>query len=175
MLESGRHDPTFYQEQRGKLAANGRFEGEIWNRRKNGEIYLEWQTITAVKNDDGEVSHYVHVFSDITEKKDVENKIFEMAFYDPLTRLPNRRLLLDKFEQELASAKRHNRFGAVIFMDLDHFKLLNDSQGHLVGDQLLIQVANCLIMVLREEDTPARLGGDEFIVLLHANSAYLNI
>jgi diguanylate cyclase (GGDEF)-like protein/PAS domain S-box-containing protein len=175
MLESGRHDPAFYQEQWEQLAANGRFEGEIWNRRKNGEIYPEWQTITAVKNDDGEVSHYVHVFSDITEKKDVENKIFEMAFYDPLTKLPNRRLLLDRFEQELASAKRHNKFGAVIFMDLDHFKLLNDSQGHLAGDQLLIQVANCLLMVLREEDTPARLGGDEFIVLLHANSAYLNI
>ena len=175
MLESGRHDPTFYQEQWEQLAANGRFEGEIWNRRKNGEIYPEWQTITAVKNDDGEVSHYVHVFSDITEKKDVENKIFEMAFYDPLTKLPNRRLLLDRFEQELASAKRHNRFGAVIFMDLDHFKLLNDTQGHLVGDQLLIQVANCLTLVLREEDTPARLGGDEFIILLHANSAYLNI
>lgn len=175
MLISGRHDPAFYQELWKELAISGSFVGEIWNRRKNGEIYPEWQTITAVKNDAGEVSHYVYVFADITEKKDIEGKIHELAFYDPLTKLPNRRLLLDRFDQELASAKRHKKFGAVIFMDLDHFKSLNDSQGHQVGDLLLIQVANCLTSVLREEDTPARLGGDEFIVLLHANSSYLNI
>jgi diguanylate cyclase (GGDEF)-like protein len=146
----------------------------MWNRRKNGEIYPEWQTITAVKNDAGKVSHYVCVFSDITEKKDAEGKIQAMAFYDPLTKLPNRRLLLDRFDQELATAKRHKQFGAVIFLDLDHFKLLNDSQGHLVGDELLIQVAKRLVSVLREEDTPARLGGDEFVVLLHANSESLS-
>lgn len=174
MLCSGRHDTKFYQELWQQLATSGRFEGELWNRRKNGEIYPQWQTITAVKNKAGEVSHYVYLFTDITEKKDIEDKIFEMAFYDPLTKLPNRRLLLDRFDQELASAKRHKKFGAVIFMDLDNFKLLNDTQGHLIGDQLLIQVANCLILVLREEDTPARLGGDEFVVLLHASSAYIN-
>ena len=164
----------FYQDLWKQLTTNGRFEGEVWNRRKNGEIYPEWQTITAVKNDAGEVSHYVSVFSDITEKKDAEGKIHAMAFYDPLTKLPNRRLLLDRFDQELAIAKRHKQFGAVIFLDLDHFKLLNDSQGHLVGDELLIQVANRLVSVLREEDTPARLGGDEFVVLLHANSESLS-
>ncbi len=174
ILSSGRHDPLFYHKIWKQLQAYGRFEGEIWNQRKNGEIYPEWQTIAAVKNDTGEVSHYVHVFSDITEKKDAENKIHTMAFYDPLTQLPNRRLLLDRFDQELASARRHRQYGAVIFLDLDHFKLLNDLQGHRVGDQLLVQFANRLASVLREEDTPARLGGDEFIVLLHATSEHLN-
>jgi diguanylate cyclase (GGDEF)-like protein/PAS domain S-box-containing protein len=174
ILGSGRHDKAYFQDFWKQLNTNGQFEGEMWNRRENGEIYPEWQTITAVKNDKGKVSHYVSVFSDITEKKDAEGKIYAMAFYDPLTQLPNRRLLVDRFDQELAIAKRHKQFGAVIFLDLDHFKLLNDSQGHLVGDQLLIQVANRLVSVLREEDTPARLGGDEFVVLLHANSESLN-
>ena len=145
----------------------------MWNRRENGEIYPEWQTITAVKNDKGQVSHYVAVFSDITEKKETESRIHNMAFYDSLTGLPNRRLLLDRFDQELAIAKRHGQFGAVIFLDLDHFKLLNDSQGHRIGDELLIQVAKRLASVVREEDTPARLGGDEFVVLLHVNSESL--
>lgn len=170
ILSSGRHDEVFYRDLWTQLTTNGHFEGEIWNRRKNGELYPEWQTITAVKNDAGEVSHYVCVFSDITEKKDAEGKIHALAFYDPLTHLPNRRLLLDRFDHELAIAKRHKQFGAVIFLDLDHFKILNDTKGHLVGDELLIQVAKILVSTLREEDTPARLGGDEFVVLLHANS-----
>ncbi|MDD5461966.1 MAG: EAL domain-containing protein [Methylococcales bacterium] len=173
ILASGYHDKAFFKKSWTQLKRDGRFEGEIWNRRENGETYPEWQTITAVKNDRNEVSHYVSVFSDITEKKEAESRIHNMAFYDPLTRLPNRRLLLDRFHQELAIAKRHGQFGAVIFLDLDHFKLLNDSQGHLIGDELLIQVANRLISVIREEDTPARLGGDEFVVLLHANSESL--
>jgi len=174
ILSSGHHDKAYFQDFWKQLATNGCFEGELLNRRENGEIYPEWQTITAVKNDKGEVSHYVSVFSDITEKKDAEDKIHAMAFYDPLTKLPNRRLLLNRFDQELATAKRHKQFGALIFLDLDHFKLLNDSQGHLVGDELLIQVASRLLSVLREEDTPARLGGDEFVVLLHANSESLS-
>ncbi|MDD5320270.1 MAG: EAL domain-containing protein [Methylococcales bacterium] len=173
ILSSGRHDKAYFEDFWQQLTTNGRFEGEVLNRRENGEIYPEWQTITAVKNDKGEVSHYVSVFTDITEKKETESRIHNMAFYDPLTRLPNRRLLLDRFDQELAIAKRHGQTGAVIFLDLDHFKLLNDSQGHLIGDELLIQVANRLSSVLREEDTPARLGGDEFVVLLHANSESL--
>lgn len=170
ILKSGRHDVEFYREFWEQLCTQGRFEGEIWNRRANGEIYPQWQTITAVKNESGEVSHYVSVFSDITEKKDAEDKIHALAFYDPLTGLPNRRLLLDRFDQELIVASRSRKFGAVLFLDLDHFKLLNDTQGHLVGDELLIQVANRLSSVLRKEDTPARLGGDEFVVLLHAES-----
>lgn len=170
ILKSGHHDQKFYQEFWRQLTANGRFEGEIWNRRVNGEIYPQWQTVTAVKNESGQVSHYVSVFSDITEKKNAENRIHALAFYDPLTGLPNRRLLLDRFEQELAKARRHKKFGAVIFLDLDQFKVLNDTQGHLVGDELLIQVASRLTSVLRNEDTPARLGGDEFVVLLHAEA-----
>ena len=173
ILASGRHDKAYFQDFWKELTTNGQFEGEMWNRRENGEIYAEWQTITAVKNDAGEVSHYVSVFSDITEKKETESRIHNMAFYDPLTCLPNRRLLLDRFDQELAIARRHGQFGAIIFLDLDHFKLLNDSQGHLVGDELLIQVAKRLASVVREEDTPARLGGDEFVVLMHANSESL--
>jgi diguanylate cyclase (GGDEF)-like protein/PAS domain S-box-containing protein len=173
-LKSGRHDQEFFQDYWGQLLSSDKFEGEIWNRRKSGEIYPEWQTVTAVRNNLGEVSHYVSVFSDITEKKDAENKIHSMAFYDPLTNLPNRRLLLDRFDQEIAIARRHKQFGAVLYLDLDHFKILNDSQGHLVGDELLIQVAERLSAVLRDEDTPARLGGDEFVVLLHANSETLS-
>ncbi len=173
ILKSGRHDHDFFRDYWEQLTTKDKFEGEIWNRRKNGEVYPEWQTVTAVRNSLGEVSHYVSVFSDITEKKDAENKIHSMAFYDPLTNLPNRRLLLDRFDQEIAIAKRHKQYGAVLYLDLDHFKILNDSQGHLVGDELLIQVAQRLASVLREEDTPARLGGDEFVVLLHANSESL--
>jgi diguanylate cyclase (GGDEF)-like protein/PAS domain S-box-containing protein len=173
ILKSGRHDKAFFKDYWNQLLTNGKFEGEIWNRRKSGEIYPEWQTVTAVKNNMGEVSHYVSVFTDITEKKDAEDKIHNMAFYDPLTNLPNRRLLLDRFDQEIAIAKRHKQYGAVLYLDLDHFKILNDSQGHLVGDELLIQVAIRLASVLREEDTPARLGGDEFVVLLNANSETL--
>lgn len=175
LLSSGRHDASFYQKLWQQLLKNGRYEGEIWNRRRNGEIYPEWLTITAVKTFSGDTSYYVCVFADITKKKDAEGKIHALAFYDPLTKLPNRRLLLDRFEQELSNAKRHKQFGAVIFLDLDHFKLLNDAQGHLVGDELLMQVASRLVSVLRKEDTPARLGGDEFVVLLHANTDNLSL
>ena len=173
ILKSGRHDHAFFEHYWEQLLTKDKYEGEIWNRRQSGEVYPEWQTVTAVRNELGGVSHYVSVFSDITEKKDAENKIHNMAFYDALTNLPNRRLLLDRFDQEIAIARRHKQFGAVLYLDLDHFKILNDSQGHLVGDELLIQVAQRLSSVLREEDTPARLGGDEFVVLLHANSETL--
>lgn len=168
-LKSGKHDAYFYQRLWQQLTTAGRFEGEIWNKRMDGRVYPEWKTITAVKNHKGEITHYVSVGTDITEKKNTESKIYNMAFYDSLTALPNRRLLLDRFEQELAIARRHKQYGAVIYFDLDYFKLLNDSLGHHVGDELLIQVANRLISVIRDEDTPARLGGDEFVVLLHAN------
>lgn len=169
LLKSGKHDENFYNRLWQQLITAGRFEGEIWNKRKDDRIYPEWKTITAVKNPKGETTHYVSVGTDITEKKNAESKIYNMAFYDPLTALPNRRLLLDRFEQELTVARRHKQYGAVIFFDLDYFKLLNDSLGHHVGDELLVQVANRLISVIRDEDTPARLGGDEFVVLLHAN------
>ncbi|PKM35717.1 MAG: diguanylate cyclase [Gammaproteobacteria bacterium HGW-Gammaproteobacteria-10] len=173
VLRSRHHNRDCFDEFWTQLASQGQYEGEIWNRRKNGEIYPEWQTVTAVKNEAGEISHFVSIFSDITEKKENESRIHNLAFYDPLTNLPNRRLLINRLEKEIAVAKRHGHFGAVIFMDLDHFKFLNDSLGHHVGDELLIQVANRLESVVRDEDTAARLGGDEFIVLINCNAKNL--
>ncbi len=170
ILKSNRHDLQFYNKFWSSLLLKGFVEGEIWNRRKNGEIYPEWQAVTAVKDETGEITHFVSIFTDITEKKDIENRIYNMAFYDPLTSLPNRRLLMEKLGQELSASKRHNLFGAVLFLDLDDFKLLNDSLGHHVGDDLLVQVAIRLADSVRQEDIVSRLGGDEFVILLHANS-----
>jgi len=165
-LKSGRQSNAFYQTMWKQLIKTGKFEGEMWNRKKNGEFFPEWITITAVKDDHAVVTHYVGVFSDITAKKASEDEIRSLAFYDPLTKLPNRRLLVDRIQQEILEAKRNQYYGAVIFLDLDRFKILNDSLGHHVGDELLIQVANRLKSVLREGDTASRLGGDEFVVLL---------
>ena len=169
IMKSGLHDDAFYEALWHQLATHGKFEGEIWNRRKNGEIFPEWQTITAVKNEQGETTHYVAIFSDITEKKKTESEIHDLAFFDPLTTLANRRMLINQLHNELVIAKRRGTFGSILFLDLDRFKVLNDSLGHHVGDELLIQVAWRLKKVLREEDVPARLGGDEFVILLHAN------
>ncbi len=165
-LKSGRQDKAFYTDLWDKLIETGRFEGEIWNRRKNGETFPEWITITAVKDKNGAVTHYVGIFSDITAKKATEEEIKNLAFYDPLTTLPNRRLLLDRVQQEILETKRYGQHGVVIFLDLDRFKILNDSLGHHVGDELLVQVSNRLKSVLREGDTASRLGGDEFVILL---------
>jgi len=167
-LKSGRQDAAFYNDLWKQLIETGKFEGEIWNRKKNGDVFPEWITITAVKDKSNMVTHYVGIFSDITAKKVSEDEIRSLAFYDPLTELPNRRLLLDRIQQEILEAKRNHYFGAVIFLDLDRFKILNDSLGHHVGDGLLIQVSKRLRSVLREEDTASRLGGDEFVVLLPA-------
>lgn len=167
LLKSGRHNAAFYRELWQKLALTGNWQGEIWNRRKNGEIFPERETITAVKADNGEVTHYVAIFSDITDMKEAEEQIRNLAYYDPLTGLPNRRLFLDRLDHALKTQQRHGLFGAILFMDLDHFKILNDALGHNIGDLLLEQVAQRLKTCLREEDTPARLGGDEFVALLH--------
>lgn len=149
------------------------WNGEVWNRRKDGEIYPEWLTISAVIDPSGEVSHYVYSFFDISQYKAAEVKIEHLAFYDPLTSLPNRRLLLDRLHQAVTSSSRHQRYGALLFIDLDNFKVLNDTKGHTTGDLLLLEVAERLQDCIRESDTVARLGGDEFIVLLeslHENS-----
>lgn len=169
-LKSGRDNQSLYESFWQQLLRIDRFEGETWNRRKNGEICPLWQTVTAVKDEQGQITHYVSVFSDITEKKQAEDRIHSLAFYDPLTGLPNRRLLLDRLEKEIAIAKRHKKYGAILFLDLDNFKVLNDSLGHQIGDELLIQVAIRLEVVLRQEDTPARLGGDEFVVLVRGDA-----
>nr|WP_316642379.1 diguanylate cyclase [uncultured Roseateles sp.] len=171
LLSSGRHEPAFYAAMWQVLNSCQHWQGEVWNRRRNGEIYPEWLSITAVTDEDGRVQNYVAVFSDITVKKQAEKAIQRLAFYDPLTELPNRRLLRDRLGQVLAASARHQTHAAVLFIDLDRFKELNDSQGHDVGDQLLIEVARRLRANVRANDTVARQGGDEFVVILAELSA----
>jgi diguanylate cyclase (GGDEF)-like protein/PAS domain S-box-containing protein len=166
ILKSGRHDAEFYTGMWRQLAVTGAWEGEIWDRRKNGEIYPKWQTVSAVRGPDDTVTHYVAAFTDIGERKAAEQRIHDLAFYDPLTGLPNRRLLLDRLQQSMAASARSGRHGALLFIDLDNFKSLNDTLGHDMGDQLLCEVARRLQECLRGADTVARLGGDEFVVML---------
>ncbi len=170
LLKSGRHDQDFYRAMWETIHRTGGWQGEIWDRRKNGEIYPKWLTITAVKSDDGVVTHYVGTHTDITARKAAEDEIMHLAFYDPLTQLPNRRLLIDRLTQALAASTRSGRHGALLFIDLDHFKTLNDTLGHDKGDLLLQQVALRLATCVREGDTVARLGGDEFVVVLEGLS-----
>jgi len=166
MFKSGRHDPEFYARMWHALAETGAWFGEIWDRRKNGEVYPKWQSISAVRGADGQITHYVATFSDISERKEAEEQIRNLAFYDPLTALPNRRLLLDRLQQAMALGERTGKHGALLFIDLDQFKTLNDTLGHDVGDQLLVEVARRLQDAIRASDTAARLGGDEFVVML---------
>ena len=166
MFKSGRHDAAFYAAMWESIRRTGAWQGEIWDRRKNGEIYPKWMTITAVKGPDGVASHYVGTQFDLTDRKAAEEEIRYLAFYDPLTRLPNRRLLLDRLHQALATSARRQRQGALLFIDLDNFKTLNDTLGHNLGDSLLQHVAQRLASCVREGDTVARLGGDEFVVIL---------
>jgi diguanylate cyclase (GGDEF)-like protein/PAS domain S-box-containing protein len=160
------HEPTFYEALWRDLAETGFWRGEIWNNRKNGEVYLEWLTVSAVRDDDANISHYVAVFSDITRAKEAQAKLDHLAHHDPLTALPNRLLFQDRLQHALAQSARNKTQLAVLFIDLDRFKNVNDTLGHHVGDELLKKVAKSLSGSLREGDTLARLGGDEFIVLL---------
>jgi diguanylate cyclase (GGDEF)-like protein/PAS domain S-box-containing protein len=166
LTRSTRHDETFYGGLWGDLADIGFWRGEIWNTRKNGEVYLEWLTVSAVRDDAGHVAHYVGVFSDITKVKESQDKLDHLAHHDALTALPNRLLFHDRLQHALARASREQEQLAVLFIDLDRFKNVNDTLGHHVGDELLKQVARALAGCLRDGDTLARLGGDEFIVLL---------
>ncbi|MES2159610.1 MAG: EAL domain-containing protein [Pseudomonadota bacterium] len=170
LLSSGRHVPDFYTVMWAAIARDGIWEGEIWNRRKNGEVYPEHLSITAVRDNGGEITNYVAALTDITLSKAANDEIRSLAFYDPLTRLPNRRLLLDRLRQVLAASSQHDRYCALMFIDLDNFKILNDTLGHNVGDMLLSQVAGRLQSSLRKGDTVARLGGDEFVVLVEGLS-----
>lgn len=163
---SGRHDAAFYAAMWEQINRTGTWKGEIWNRRKDGSVYPESMTITAVKGNDASVTHYVATMHDITARKAAEEQIQSLAFFDPLTNLPNRRLLQDRLQQAQAASVRSKKHGALLFIDLDKFKLLNDTFGHNVGDLLLQQVAQRLLGCVREADTVARLGGDEFVVLL---------
>ncbi len=166
LLKSGRHDAVFYATMWENIRRNGSWQGEIWNRRKNGEVYPELLTITAVRGEAGEVTNYVATLDDITLRKAAEEQIRNLAFYDTLTQLPNRRLLNDRLGHAMSSSKRSGRYGALMFLDLDNFKPLNDMYGHAVGDLLLIEVARRISGCVRETDTLARFGGDEFVMIL---------
>lgn len=166
MLKSGRQNEAFYHNMWETLARDKYWQGEILNRRKNGKLYPAWQTITAITDEDGLVTNYVGVSSDLTLRKEADERIHELAFYDPLTNLPNRRLLRDRLQQAMTDSLRSRRGGAVLFIDLDNFKVLNDIRGHDIGDLLLIKVAERLHDCVRSHDTIARLGGDEFVVIL---------
>ncbi|MFN3579199.1 MAG: EAL domain-containing protein [Pseudomonas sp.] len=166
LLKSGWHDEHFYKSLWQSLESKGNWQGEIWNRRKNGEIYPQWQTINAVHDPEGKLTHYVAVFTDISQLKQSRKEIDFLAHHDPLTRLPNRLLLLDRLGSALIRAKRNERRLGVIFIDLDRFKNVNDSLGHSAGDELLRVSAERMLRLCREEDTLARLGGDEFVMLV---------
>jgi len=166
MLSSGRNDTGFYERIWESVTTNGYWQGEVWNRRQDGELYAEWLTISSVRSADGDVTHYVGAFSDITKDKEAQAEIHRLAYYDSLTNLPNRRLLHDRIGQAIAGSARSNAYGALLFMDIDHFKNLNDTRGHHTGDRLLTETAQRFKKALREGDTVARLGGDEFVVLL---------
>ena len=166
MLKSGYNDTVFFGDMWLGIHRDGKWQGEIWNRRKTGETFPGWLTITAVAGDDGSITHYVGTLTDITQRKDAETEIRQLAFFDPLTGLPNRRLLLDRLHQALLTSARSQRQGALLFIDLDNFKSLNDNHGHDQGDLLLKQVAQRIVSCVREVDTVARMGGDEFVIML---------
>lgn len=166
LLSSGKQTPEFYQAMWTSINEIGQWQGEIWNRRKTGEVYPEWLSIGVVKNTRGDVINYISLFSDITDRKAAEQKIEFLAHYDALTRLPNRALFSDRLKLALISAGRNEKKVALLFLDLDKFKSINDTMGHLAGDILLQSVAERLKSCVRESDTICRQGGDEFMILL---------
>ena len=178
LLKSGRHDSSFYQDLWTTLRETGYWQGEIWNRRKGGEIYPEWLTITALRDELGGAHKFAGVFSDISERKESEQKIRALAYYDALTGLPNRRLFQDRLALALPQMRRHKQQLAVMFIDLDLFKRINDTLGHDVGDEVLKEMARRLTACVREGDTVSRMGGDEFTIIQpdikdSANAAHL--
>ena len=160
------HDNAFYRNMWEAMSSEGRWEGGIWNCNKEGRALPVWLSISAVRGLDGVITHYIGIYSNTSDPREAERKIMELAYYDPLTNLPNRRLFLDRLNQARILASRNQVFGAILLIDIDRFKLINDTRGHNVGDQVLIAVAQSLRSTLREMDTAARLGGDEFIVLI---------
>lgn len=167
VFSSGRHDRDFYAAMWKSLLGQGLWRGELWNRRKTGEIVPNWFSINTVKNELGEIINHIAIFSDITERKRAEERIDFLAHHDPLTKLPNRVLLRDRFNQACASALRNHSGVSVLFVDLDNFKHINDSFGHQAGDRVLVSVVGRLQGFIRDSDTICRQGGDEFIVVLH--------
>lgn len=166
ILHLERQSDGFYQSMRETLLETGCWEGELWNRRKNGDIYPEWLHINAVYDADGTIVNYVGVFSDIGLNKKLQQDLHQLAYFDSLTNLPNRRLLFDRLQQAVISTTRSHLHGALLFIDLDNFKTLNDTKGHNYGDLLLHEVSQRLLSCVREGDTVARLGGDEFVIMV---------
>ena len=166
LLSSGLHTADFYRRMWQILLEQGHWQGEIWNKRKNGELYPQWLSITAIRAEDGQITQYASIFSDITERKQQEEKIHQLAYVDELTGLANRRMFFDRLQLALANAHRHQHTLAVMFLDLDLFKRINDTLGHLAGDQALKEVAKRLQATVREGESVARIGGDEFTILI---------
>ena len=166
ILKSGEHNQKFYEHMWQELIKNKKFEGELWNKKKNGDKYYQSVSISAMLNDNGQTTHYIGLLSDITEKKLYEEQLKQQALFDPLTQLPNRVLLNERIDNMIAQSKRNNLYSALAFMDLDKFKKINDTYGHEAGDFILKTVAKRVQKLLRETDTIARLGGDEFVILL---------
>lgn len=166
LLDAGRHDDAFHAEMRRELATHGRWKGETWARQRDGNVFLVWQAVTAISAAPGTPGRRVSVFSDVTERWRSSERLRHLAFHDPLTDLPNRMLLLERLGQLIGQTEREDRTAAVIFLDLDRFKVVNDTLGHAVGDCLLKAVAADLQAQVRHSDTVARLGGDEFVILL---------
>ncbi|MBV1952283.1 MAG: EAL domain-containing protein [Cycloclasticus sp.] len=166
LLSSGHHGKTFYRELWDKLGKSGHWYGEIWNRRKSGEVFAEMLTISTVNDEQGLTQNYIALFSDITQQKENEKHLLHLAHYDALTGLPNRVLLSDRLQQAMSQASRNVQPLAICYIDLDGFKAVNDTYGHEVGDKLLVNIAKHMEHAVREGDTIARLGGDEFVVVL---------
>ena len=166
IFQSGRQTPQFYESLWSELLENKHWSGELWNRRKNGEVFAEIITISAITDSNGKVQNYVALFTDITSIKEHQQQLERIAHYDVLTNLPNRTLLSDRIQQAILQSDRHKQSLAVAYLDLDNFKVINDTHGHKIGDELLISISQQMREALREGDTLARIGGDEFIALL---------
>ncbi|WP_138516189.1 EAL domain-containing protein [Rhodoferax bucti] len=172
LMGSGVHGEDFYEAMNASIQTHGSWQGEVWDKRKNGENYPAWTTVTAVRSEHGDITHYVANLSDFSARKAAENEIKTLVFFDALTQLPNRRMLTSRLEAAMDAAQRHRHLGALLFVDLDDFKTLNDTLGHHQGDLLLQQVAQRLQSCVRDADTVARLGGDEFVVMLEGLSTH---
>jgi diguanylate cyclase (GGDEF)-like protein/PAS domain S-box-containing protein len=166
LLQSGRQDADFYQAMWQSIAEEGHWRGELWNRRASGEVYPEWISIISVGGNDGDSGHFVGVFSDITTEENMRRRLHDLAYFDGVTNLPNRHLFMDRLNQVIADALRYQRSFALLFLDLDRFKNINDTLGHSMGDLLLVEVSRRIAASLRETDTVSRMGGDEFMILL---------
>jgi diguanylate cyclase (GGDEF)-like protein/PAS domain S-box-containing protein len=171
IFSSGRHDKVFYREMWESMQRLGTWSGEIWDRHKDGHVYPKWMKVLVIQDEDQEVAYYLAISTDISARKEAEENIRHLAYYDILTGLPNRTLLHDRINQQLAAAHRDQQTFALLFIDLDRFKYINDSMGHAMGDQLLQSVANRIVNVVREGDTVSRIGGDEFVILLREADA----